>query len=92
VSFAIRVEVKALEGIADPEAATIERALPLLGFDSVSDMGVGRVFRFTVEAADAAAAEHVATSLCERLLANPVIQQFEVSVVGSTDSETHGAA
>ncbi len=78
--FAATVEVSALEGLADPEAATIERALPLLGFDAVGELSVGRIFRFVVEAADASAAEATAEQLAHRLLANPVIQRARVSV------------
>jgi phosphoribosylformylglycinamidine synthase len=73
--FAAVVEVSALDGIADPEAATIERALPLLGLDSVSEMRMGRIFWFVVEAADATAAQITADDLSHRLLANPVIQR-----------------
>ncbi|MGO8875963.1 MAG: phosphoribosylformylglycinamidine synthase subunit PurS [Acidimicrobiales bacterium] len=84
--FAAVVEVSALEGIADPEAATIERALPLLGFESVGDLRVGRVFHFVVEAADEPAAQATADELAHRLLANPVIQRASVTV-HSTDGE-----
>jgi phosphoribosylformylglycinamidine synthase subunit PurS len=80
VKFAAVVEVSALEGISDPEAATIERALPLLGFDTVRELRVGRIFRFVVEAADEDAARVAAETLSHRLLANPVIQQADVSV------------
>lgn len=83
--FAVRVEVTALEGIADPEAATIERALPLLGFDSVSEMRVGRSFCFSIEAAEASAAKVTADQLCNKLLANPVIQQFAITVTAPVD-------
>jgi phosphoribosylformylglycinamidine synthase PurS subunit len=81
VRFSIKVEVSAREGIADPEAATIEKALPLLGYDAVTQMRVGRIFRFALEAPDAGAAQESAEDLCHRLLANPVIQQAEVSVI-----------
>jgi phosphoribosylformylglycinamidine synthase PurS subunit len=80
VRFAAVVEVSALEGISDPEAATIERSLPLLGIDTVSGLRMGRIFRFVVEAADAAAARVTAEDLSLRLLANPVIQRADVSV------------
>ncbi len=80
MTFDVVVEVSALEGISDPEAATIERALPLLGFDRVAGLRVGRIFRFAVEAGDAGEARSVAEDLSHRLLANPVIQQAEVSV------------
>jgi phosphoribosylformylglycinamidine synthase subunit PurS len=80
VRYAATVEVSALDGISDPEAATIERALPLLGFDGVGELHAGRVFRFVVEAGDAEAARSVAEDLAHRLLANPVIQHAEVTV------------
>ena len=50
------VEVQLRPGIADPQGATIERALPLLGFEAVSGVTVGKAIRFTIEADDAAAA------------------------------------
>lgn len=84
--FAAIVEVSALDGIADPEAATIERALPLLGFETVADLRVGRVFHFVVEAADEPAAQATANELAHRLLANPVIQRASVTV-RSTEGE-----
>ncbi len=72
--FAARVEVSLRPGIADPEGATIERALPALGFAGVSAVRAGRSFRFTVEADDEDQARVRATELAHRLLANPVIE------------------
>lgn len=69
------VEVTLREGIADPEGATIERALPALGFTGVSHVRAGRSFRFDVEADDEAGALATATAMAERLLANPVIER-----------------
>ncbi len=78
--FAVRVEVRLRPGIADPQGATIERALPALGFDGVEDLRVGKAIRFTVEAPDEAAARARATAMCERLLANPVIEDAEIEI------------
>ena len=50
--YAARVEVRLRPGIADPEGATIERALPALGFDDVREVRAGRSFRFEVDAED----------------------------------------
>src|ERR1700741_4175398 len=50
--FAVLVEVALRPGIADPEGATIERALPALGFGGISGVRAGKAFRFTVDAAD----------------------------------------
>ena len=44
------------EGVADPQGATIERALPTLGFDGIRGVPVGKSIRFEIEAADEAAA------------------------------------
>jgi phosphoribosylformylglycinamidine synthase subunit PurS len=73
--FQARVEVQLRPGIADPEGATIERALPALGFAGVAHVRAGRSFRFGVDAADEGAARSTATELADRLLANPVIEQ-----------------
>ena len=75
------VEVRLLPGIADPQGATIERALPALGFEGVHDMQVGKAFRFTVEAPDESAARDQAEQLSQRLLANPVIEASKVTVL-----------
>jgi phosphoribosylformylglycinamidine synthase len=78
--FAARVEVRLRPGIADPEGATIERALPALGFDEVADVRAGRSFRFELEAADEATARRRAEELAHRLLANPVIEESTVEI------------
>jgi phosphoribosylformylglycinamidine synthase PurS subunit len=80
VKFEVRVEVRLRPGIADPEGATIERALPALGFDGVEGVRVGKAIRFDVEAPDIDTARARATSMCERLLANPVIEDSDVDV------------
>ena len=74
MKFRARVEVQLRPGIADPEGATIERALPALGFDTVAHVRAGRSFRFEVDAPDEGSARTTATELAERLLANPVIE------------------
>ena len=72
--FQARVEVQLRPGIADPEGATIERALPALGFSGVSNVKAGKSFRMTIDAESEAAALEKATLLAERLLSNPVIE------------------
>jgi len=80
VRFPVLVEVKLRPGIADPQGSTIERALPALGFAGVEQVRVGKAIRFTVEAADEAAARSQVEELCRRLLANPVIEDTQVSI------------
>jgi phosphoribosylformylglycinamidine synthase len=74
------VEVSLRPGIADPQGATIEKALPALGFSSVSSVRAGKAFRFQIEAADEAAARQAAVDISQRLLANPVIEDSAVTV------------
>ena len=77
--FEVMVEVRLRPGIADPQGATIERALPALGFTTVSGVGVGKAIRFAVEAPDEASARASVDDLCHRFLANPVIEDTVVT-------------
>ena len=74
MNFPVVVDVTLRKGIADPEGATIERALPALGFTGVSNVRAGKSFRMLIEADDETAALVKATALAERLLSNPVIE------------------
>ena len=73
--FRARVEVQLRPGIADPEGATIERALPALGFAGVSRVHVGRLIELDVE--DPAQLQ----PMCEKLLANPLVEDYEVELL-----------
>ncbi len=78
--FSVVVEVRLREGIADPQGATIERALPALGLTGVSGVRAGKSFRFDIAAVDESDALAQATVVTDRLLANPVIEESSVSV------------
>jgi phosphoribosylformylglycinamidine synthase PurS subunit len=52
VNYYVIVEVTLRKGIADPEGATIERALPALGFSGVTNVQAGKYFRLDIEAPD----------------------------------------
>ncbi len=78
MKYSVVVDVTLREGIADPEGATIERALPALGFSGVSDVKAGKMFRLTIEAVSEGEAREKAGALAERLLSNPVIEDAHV--------------
>ncbi len=80
VRFVARVEVRLRPGIADPEGATIERALPALGFDGIASVRAGRSFLVELDAADLETARSHAAALADRLLANPVIEESVIEV------------
>ncbi len=79
--FEVLVEVTLRPGIADPQGATIERSLPLLGVRSVSGVRVGKAIRLRVDAADEAEAHRVVIDLCARFLTNPVIEDATATVL-----------
>ena len=79
-SFAARVEVSHRPGIADPAGATVERALPALGYTNVTQVHIAKVITLVVDAADADSAQAQVEEMCERLLANPVIESYEVTI------------
>ena len=74
------VKVMLKDGIADPQGQTIERALPALGYDAVSEVRVGKRITLHVEASDSGEAHRRVVEMCDRLLANPVIETYEVEI------------
>jgi phosphoribosylformylglycinamidine synthase subunit PurS len=80
VTFDVLVEVRPRAGVADPQGATIERAIPMLGVHGIHDVRVGKAIRFTLDAPDSATARRMVTDLCERFLTNPVIEDAVITV------------
>ncbi len=78
--FHAHVEITHLPGIADPAGATVERALPALGYTNVKNLHIGKTIRLVVDAPDAETAHAQVKEMCERLLANPVIEAYEVTI------------
>jgi phosphoribosylformylglycinamidine synthase subunit PurS len=68
----VRVLIRPKEGILDPQGQAVEQALPALGFEDVSHVHVGRLIELDVGDASRV------PEMCERLLANPLIEDYEV--------------
>jgi phosphoribosylformylglycinamidine synthase PurS subunit len=75
------VLVRPKEGILDPQGEAVERALEHLGF-SVAGARVGKVVDLEVSADDEAAAREQVERMCEQLLANPLIESYEIELHG----------
>ena len=86
MQFHAVIDIQLHAGIADPQGSTIERALPTLGFDGISNVRSGKSIHLDIEAADAADAEAQLAEVCDKFLTNPVIEGAEISVL-----ETAGA-
>ena len=69
-----RVLIRPKAGILDPQGQTVERALPALGFEGVSNVHVGRLVELDIE--DLSQLD----AMCERLLTNPLIEDYEIQV------------
>ena len=78
-----RVLVRPKAGILDPQGAAVERALPALGFDGVSDVRVGRLIELEVDDPSRL------PEMCQRLLANPLIEDYEVLLDAADEVRRH---
>jgi len=84
VRFAVNVRPK--PGILDPQGRAVEGSFGHLGISSVSDVRVGRRIELTVTAADEPAARAVVDRLAEELLSNPLIEAYDIEVLGGSSS------
>jgi phosphoribosylformylglycinamidine synthase len=75
-----RIEVSFRQGVLDPEAQAIGRALGSLGFSGVQGVRRAKVIELDLEAGDRASAEAQLKAMCEQLLANPVIETYRISL------------
>ena len=73
-----RVLIRPKAGILDPQGVAVERALPALGFAGVANVRVGRIVELEVE--DTSQLQ----GMCERLLANPLVEDYEVQLLNGS--------
>jgi phosphoribosylformylglycinamidine synthase len=78
----VQVTVVPKSGVLDPQGKAIAGALTRLGFPGVDDVRAGKIFRVEVEAKDVAEAKVLAGQMAEKLLCNPVIEEYEAEVLG----------
>lgn len=78
--FDIEVKVSLKEGMLNPEATTIERSLALLGYD-VKNAKTVDIIKFQMEGEDREAIREDVVDMCERLLCNPVIHNYKITVI-----------
>ena len=82
--FDCHVDVQLRPGISDPQGATIERALPALGFEGIAGDRVGKSIKFQLDAPDEAAALSLIEDMCSRFLTNPVIEDATATVTAAS--------
>lgn len=75
-----RVHIMLKDGVLDPQGAAVRHALGTLGFDGVTEVRQGKVIDLDLTATDRAAAEAEVRAMCEKLLANTVIEKYTVEI------------
>lgn len=80
MKFLANVKVSLKNGVLDPQGQTIGRALLDLGFDSIVEVSTGKIFRLEINAESEAEARVVADKAASKLLANPIIEGYEIEV------------
>jgi phosphoribosylformylglycinamidine synthase subunit PurS len=77
----VRILVRPKEGVLDPQGQAVERALPALGYEGVSNVHVGRLIELDLAGGGEDVQQRVG-EMCERLLANPLIESYEIQPLG----------
>ncbi len=76
----VTIFVSLKQGVLDPQGKAIERSLHTLGYHEVTGVRAGKVFELDIEAASRAAAELRIREICDKLLANPVIEDYRFEI------------
>ncbi|MBL1404898.1 MAG: phosphoribosylformylglycinamidine synthase subunit PurS [Rhizobiales bacterium] len=76
-----RVTVTLKNGVLDPQGKAIEGGLGALGFDGIGSIRQGKIFDVELNTADAEAAKTSIANMCEKLLANTVIEDYAVEIL-----------
>ena len=76
----VKIFVSLKNGVLDPQGKAIERSLHTLGYTEVRDVRAGKYLELEVEAAPRASVEARIREMCDKLLANPVTEDYEVEV------------
>lgn len=78
--YNVQVKVMPLKDLLDPQGKAVMGGLKNLGFNNVEDVRIGKNVQLQIEAADAEQARAIATETAKKLLANPVMEEFEISI------------
>ena len=76
-----RVYVMLKTGVLDPQGEAVRHALGALGFDGVAGVRQGKVIELELTSTDKAAAEAEVKEMCEKLLANTVIESYQIELI-----------
>lgn len=78
MTHTFRVSIERKPGLSDPEGTTTKKALIDLGFTGVTSVSFGRIISIAVEADTEAEAQELVAAMCDKLLANPVLESYTI--------------
>ena len=83
----VRVLVSFKESVLDPQGQTVKNALHTLGYDFIESVRQGKVFELDLKGVDRAEAEKIIPEIADKVLANPIIEHFQWSILNSDGKE-----
>jgi phosphoribosylformylglycinamidine synthase PurS subunit len=78
--FNAEIYIALKKTVADPQGLTVKHALDSLGYNGVKEVRMGKLVRLSLDARDKAKAEEAVKEMCQKLLANPIIEEFTFKI------------
>jgi len=79
--YTVEIKVGLKKGVADPEGKNVKKTLQLLGLTNLGDVHTSRLYKMDIDADSEDGAREEATVMCEKLLANPVINSYQIAIL-----------
>ena len=79
--YKVEIKITLKSGVVDPQGDAVKNSLKSLNIDQVGDVRVGKLIQLTVDEPDKSKAKAMTEQACERLLANPVIENYEYELM-----------
>ena len=79
--FKAKILIKRRKSILDPQGKAVEQGAKLLGFNNIKNIRIDKEIEFLIDANDESSAKKEVTEFCSKLLANPIMEDFELQLV-----------
>ena len=80
MNFEVEIKITLKKGMLNPEASTVEKSLELLGYE-VNNVNTSEIIKFNMDSDNEEHVKESVTDMCERLLCNPVIHDYEIKIL-----------
>lgn len=83
MTFKVSVQIMPLKGLLDPQGKAVNASLNKIGLSDIEDVRIGKQINLTIEASNEEEARTKAEEACEKILYNPVMEEYEISLLAS---------